>query len=141
MQTNGSLTVYNKRYDPIGRRNVYYRTVITDIMWMKGAFSRSLANNERLADVKATIYITLEKVAGSYLTPAEWQALETDEERSAKFTLQNGDWILKGEAAEELTNIFTVTNLKNLYEVLEVKDVDSKDYGPLPLQHLKVFAK
>lgn len=142
MNTNTSMTLYNK----IAGTETYQRTVIVAVEWenrkaVNGMRSGALASNS------ARVFIP-KSVGTNYLKPKAWQALTT---KTGKWTLQEGDVIVKGAVMDEIREAvvgppavaaFTLTNLKAKYDdVLTITSVDTHDMGSLVLQHWEIGAK
>jgi len=137
MRTNSNLTVYNKHIDSETRGEIYQRTVIYDVAWENRKAANVLAAGEIAAD-QAVIYIP--KARGDdYLAPRAWQALE---DKTDNWTLQTGDFIVKGVVTDEITSEYTISDLKAEYDdVLRILSVDTMDIGSLSVQHWQVGAK
>jgi hypothetical protein len=131
MLTNSDITIYNKYR--VASVDTYQRTTVVDVAW-----EQRHARSKQDSDDLATVFIPMLS-ARNYLKPKEWQALSN---KSGRWTLQVGDVIVKGLVDDELTAIFTLTNLKNAYDdVLVVSSVDTRDYGSPSMQHFQVGAK
>lgn len=154
---NCSLTVYNAYTDAATRSTVYRRTQI------KNAQSTNCANWNDTKGANASriglqaadqTLITLPMEVGTnYLTPRAWQALVS---KTGKWTLQVGDYIVKGLISDEIHDLipavtgpppvpavpaFTVTMLKAKYDnVLQITSVDTLDRGRPAVRHWKVGA-
>ncbi len=137
MIPNTDITIYNKYTDPTTRAEKYQRTVVSDVVW-QGAKASSAANGGLLASNSAAIYIPM--VRGTqYVKPIAWQALVT---KTGKWTLAEGDVIVKGIVTDEITGGTTMTTLKATYDdVLTITSVDTMDQGSANMQHWQVGAK
>jgi hypothetical protein len=140
MRTNTSCTVYNK-YVTAGNA-LYQRTVISAVEWENRKAVNVIKSGLLEAD-SAVIFIPSSNVT-TYLKPKAWQALST---KTGKWTLQNGDVIVKGTVTDEIhaavvsppSAAFTMTDLKAKYDdVITVHSVDTFDLGSTALQHWKV---
>ena len=149
MINNTTMTLYNK----ISGTETYQRTVIPGpVQWE----NRKAANGMRtgaLASNTARVFILI-SLGGDYLKPKAWQALVT---KTGKWTLQDGDVIVKGTVTDEIhaavpgsagppivpeVPAFTVTSLKAKYDdVLVITSVDTFDMGSVALRHWEVGAK
>ena len=135
MLANTHITIYNKAIE--SRAEVYYRAVIRNVGWqatkaIAGIHSGQLASNV------ATIFIPF---GGNteYLAPKAWQALI---DKSTNWTLQEGDVVVRGEVADEISGAFTVTSLKAKYDdVVTITSVDTMDFGSSLVRHWEVGAK
>ena len=152
---NCSLTVYNAYTDATTRSTVYQRTQI------KNAQSTNCANwNDTkganvskigLQDADQALITLPMEVDTNYLTPHAWQALVS---KTGKWTLQVGDYIVKGLISDEIHDLipavtgppavsavpaFTVTMLKAKYDnALRITSVDTLDRGRPAVRHWKV---
>jgi hypothetical protein len=136
MRTNADLTVYN-RYTAAGAE-AYQRTQIEAVAWEHRKARNSLASGGNINADSSTVYIPMARGA-NYLQPKEWQALVS---KTGKWTLQPGDYIVKGLVTDEITTGFSVTSLKAKYnDVLMVSSVDTMDGGSANLHHWQLGAK
>jgi len=137
MRTNADLTLYNRYIDPITRAAKYQRTVIVSVFWEnRKAVNRSKAGD--IASDQAAVYIPFAR-GMNYIRPRAWQALTT---KTGRWTLQEGDVIVKGVVADEITTGFTVSDLEAKYDdVLTITSVDTMDYGSQHLRHWQLGAK
>jgi len=139
MKTNTAVTIFNRYYDPDLKVEVYQRTVIPAALWEDRKYSRAVGGGTRLADYSAMIFIPFSYSKASYLQPIPWLALA---DKSDNWTIQQGDFLVKGEVADELSSSFTPSDLKRKYDdVLEAIDIYTFDFGSYHLQHWKVMAK
>ena len=133
MIPNGHITIYNRYF--VSRVETYQRTVIRDVVWQatKAVSGRSTGV---LASNVATVFIPMARGA-DYLKPKAWQAA-----RSGKWTLQEGDFIVRGEATDNITTEYTITSLRAEYEdVVTITSVDAMDQGSPNVQHWQVGCK
>ena len=133
MIPNGHITIYNRYF--VNRVETYQRTVIRDVVWQatKAVSGRSTGV---LASNVATVFIPMARGA-NYLKPKAWQAA-----RSGKWTLQEGDVIVRGEATDNITTEYTITSLRAEYEdVVTITSVDAMDQGSPNVQHWQVGCK
>lgn len=139
MKTNTALTLYNKYYDSESGLNVYPRTVIPAVMWQNRKARNVLASGGNLAVDQATIFIPFTGNLDNFTAAKAWLALS---DKSANWTLQRGDLVVKGEVNDELGSEFTPSDLKAKYDdVLEISMIDTMDMGSKKLQHWQVGAK
>jgi len=131
----------------------YQRTVVADVAFEARKAANVLATGGNIAANSARVFIPFARGA-NYLKPKAWQVLTT---KTGKWTLQEGDYIVKGAVTDEIHALipahgtdpiipavpaFTITNLKTLYDdVLQVMSVDTMDMGSLHLQHWNVGLK
>lgn len=104
MITPHDMTIYNK-YISAGEER-YQRTQIPGVKW-ESTKAVSGTGAGKLASNVATVYIPLERDA-NYLNPKAWQALTT---KTGKWTLQDGDVIVKGLITDEITTSMAGVNL------------------------------
>jgi len=137
MITNSDLTIYNKYIDGTTRNEKYQRTTITGVMW-QSAKASSAKNGGLLASNTATIFLPFAR-GTQYKEPQTWLALAT---KTGYWTLKEGDILVKGIVTDEITSLFTATNLKAKYNnVVIITSVDSMDMGSADMQHWQVGAK
>ena len=130
MRTNSAATVYNK-YIVSGAEH-YQRTGILAVAWENRKQANVIASGLLAAD-SATIYIPF-SVGAYYLKPIAWQAAKT-----GRWTLQVGDYLVKGLVTDAITGGFTITSLKAKYDdVVQVKSVDTMDAGSVSMRHWQV---
>lgn len=132
VRANTDCTLYNKY---INGGEFYQRTVIRSVSWLDVKAINKTASGGNLAANKAEVIIPFSR--DGYLKPVQWLALV---DKSANWTLQEGDLLVKGEAVESIAPGFTVTDLRKLYEVFEVTIIDTMDKS-LAFKHWKVGAK
>lgn len=133
MIPNGHITIYNRYFE--SRLEKYQRTVIRDVVWQatKAVSGRSTGV---LASNVATVFIPMARGA-AYLKPKAWLLA-----RSGKWTLQEGDVIVRGEATDNITTEYTLTSLRAEYEdVVTITSVDAMDQGSANVQHWQVGCK
>ncbi len=136
MRTNTDATIYNKHIE--ARDDVYQRATILKIAWQNIRAISKLKSGGDIAANKVVAYIP--KSSGAlYLDPKVWQALA---DKTGYWTLQEGDIIVRGVVDDEISALFTITDLKAKYDdVLAISEVDPHLYGSRGLQHWKVSAK
>ena len=138
MITNSALTIYNKYYDSDTQTEKYQRFVLSAVEWEDRKDSNTLASGGRIDANQAVIYIPFPVGKLYYEKPKDWLALA---DKSANFTLQKGDLVVKGNILDELDEDFTASNLKAKYDdVLNITSVDTYDMGSFYLRHWKVGA-
>lgn len=134
MRTNSDITIYNKYVD--SGEEMYQRTVVKDTEWENRAAANKLASGGSIKADTASIYIPFARNHG-YLAPKAWQ-----DDRSGNWTLKTGDFIVKGEVDDEISSVFTISDLKSDYDdVVKITSVDTHDFGSLSMQHWEVNAK
>ena len=134
MKTNTGITIYNR----VTGTETYQRTQISAVMWENRKARNVIASGGNMAADQASIYIPMVGQT-AYLKPKAWQALVS---KTGKFTIQVGEYIVKGLVTDEIGTGFTITALKAKYDdVLQISSVDTMDMGSAALQHWKVSAK
>lgn len=137
MKTNCDVTLYNKYIDPDNRTDKYQRTEIRGVFWENRKAANVIKSGLLAAD-QASIYISF-AVGTNHLDPVEWQALE---DKTGKWTLQVGDYIVKGIVTDEVSSTFTITKLKAKYDdVLAISSIDTQDYGSASMRHWQLGGK
>lgn len=132
MRTNCNITLYNKVSG-----ETYQRTELHGVFWENRKGVNVIKSGLTAAD-QASIYIPF-YVDDGYQKPKSWQALAT---KTGKWTLQTGDYIVKGIVTDAISSTFTISNLKATYDdVLQITSVDTQDYGSPDLQHWQIGAK
>ena len=132
MIPNCNVTVYNKYLD--NRAEKWQRSEILDVVWE----STQAVSSQRFGTAAnlATVFIPFDRKSTAYATPKQWVAL-TD--KTGRWTLQEGDVIVKGSVSDEIDNDFTITSLRAKYDdVVTIASVDAMDQGTPNVQHFEV---
>ena len=138
MRTNADLTVYNKYVDSVTRTEKYQRTQIKSVAWENRKASNTIATGGNISADQARVFIPFQRGV-NYVKAKAWQALSA---KTSRWTLQEGDVIVKGLVSDEIGTSFTVTALKAKYDdVLVISSVDTMDSGSPSTQHWQVGAK
>lgn len=135
MIPNGHVTIYNRYF--INRVETYQRTVVKNVVWeaTKAVSGRSTGV---LASNVATVFIPMQRGA-DYLKPKAWQALVT---KTGKWTLKEGDVIVRGEVTDNITTEYKLSDLRAEYDdVVVISSVDAMDQGSPNVQHWEVGCK
>ena len=136
MITNADLTIFNKHYDPTSKSEKYQRTQIVGVVWENRKAANVIKSGLISAD-QVAIYIPFARGA-NYLQPIAWQALSN---KTGKWTLQIGDFVVKGLVNDSITSSFTISDLKAKYnDVLSIKSVDTMDRGSAHMRHWQLGA-
>jgi hypothetical protein len=137
MRTNSDLTIYNVYTDALTRSKKYQRSEIRGAVWTSGK-SVYVAGVGLVKANTATILIPF-AAGAAYLSPVAWDALTV---KTGKWTLRDGDVVVRGMVADELTDAFTLSMLKAKYDdVLVVSAVEPFDQGSANMRHWRVGAK
>jgi hypothetical protein len=132
MRTNANITIYNKYL--VAGVETYQSTQIPAVVWSSGKAKNTLATGGAISADQATIHIPFARNA-NYLDPKAWALLST---KTGKWTLQPGDYVVKGLVSDAIT----ITALKAKYDnVLQISSVDTYDGGSLNMQHWQIGAK
>lgn len=121
---NQDLTIVNKWYNSNTKKNEY------KVNSVKGFYS----SNEGIVIsgtdlVKSDGFITRILMSEEgYQTPKEFQMNPTG------WTLQTDDYIVKGI----ITKVNKISDLKDNYECMKIKNISIKDYGSIDMQHYEI---
>ena len=136
MLTNADMTIYNRYIDSATKTEKYQRALIIRVMWENRKAANVLSAGGQIAVDKARVFIPFARGA-LYLKPKAWLALTT---KTGKWTIQEGDIIVKGLVSDEIGTGFSASDLQKKYDdVLTVSSVDTMD--ALSLRHWEVGAK
>lgn len=134
MITNESLTIYNRKMDPVTRQYVYRRTEIPEIHWYTDQKVQMLSDDKGL--VSADLYkirIPEGKQTSNFIPAHEYAALPYGEE-SRYWTVENGDLFVKGIVEDEITK---ESDLKKKYYVYgKVLSYSDNRKGGIP--HIRI---
>lgn len=128
MMTNTKMSVFNRYKEPFTNNVSYKKHVVEHVFW-DDSLGINLNTGYENAD-KVNIYIPFDKNKSdleNYKEPKQYNG--------SGWTLQNGDFIIKGEVAES-----EVDGIKDLkaYEVFEITVIDKKDFGSYNMQHFEI---
>ena len=136
MVTNASITIYNRYL--VSGVETYQRTQVLDVYWSNGKARNTLASGGNIASDQASIYIPYARGA-MYADPKVWLALIV---KTGKWTLQTGDYVVKGLVTDEISSGFTISALKAKYDyVLQISSVDPMLAGSQSIRHWQIGAK
>jgi len=137
MLNNASITLFNKYL--VDKVEMYNKTPIVGVQWEDRKAANVIASGGNIAVDQSTLYIPMRLWIATYKDPKEWQALP---DKTANWTLQIGDIIVKRLIPDNLEVGFTITDLKKKYDyVMTISSVDTFDMGSLDLRHWKVGLK
>ena len=135
MITNTSVTVYNKYVDPSTRSEKFQRSTIAKALWESVSASVRAKMVNAPADT-ATIAIPFSECA-NYLQPKAWS-----QDKTGHWTLQDGDVIVRGTISDEITDLFTISDLYSKYDsILKISSVAQMDQGSPNTHHYLIGAK
>jgi hypothetical protein len=120
MQANADLTLYVRSTNASTRAEEWTRVQLRCITWQASAGAKVLPNGT-IKDDKATVYIPFER---------------------GPLNLQEGSVIVKGLVNDEITDSFTMTDLRKKYpdNVLTIRRVTPRDYGSAAMRHWEIAA-
>lgn len=128
MMTNTSMSVFNKYVEPFTKKVSYKKHLIKEVFWDDSLGINLNAGYDNADKVNAYIpFNKNEEDMKDYKEPKEYNV--------NGWTLQNGDFIIKGDV-----DIEEVDGIKDLkaYEVFEITVVDKKDFGSYNMQHFEI---
>lgn len=133
MIPNAHITVYNKYVDGTTRTEKWQRTEVFNCVWQSTkAISRM---REQTQANTALVLIPFASGTG-YQEPKAWQV-----DRDG-WTLQEGDVVVRGMVTDEITDAFTLTDLRNAHEyVVTIASIDAMDQGSAAVQHWELQCK
>jgi len=129
MMTNTKMSVFNKYTDTFTKDIIYKKHIIDKVFWddSKGVnLNRGYDNADEV-----NIYIPKdENDMSEYVKPKQYNG--------NGWTLNNGDFIIKGEVIEN-----EVSGIKELnsYDVFTITMVDDKDFGSENMHHFEIRGK
>ena len=135
---NDTITIYNHYYDKLTRLDKWNRKTLTGCMWRQTT-TKTVSNGK--LEVDDSISITIPYQNG-YLPPKQYAKLPNDQ-MSQYWTLDsndNLDVVVLGDIKVDLTDDYTLTDLRKDYDVYTVSAVSDNtlvDY----LKHWEVTAK
>jgi hypothetical protein len=137
MIPNTSITIYNKYVDPTTRTEQWKRTVINNVVWV-ATQAISQSKDGQMMDNSVNVLMQ-QSAAVNYVDTLTWQALVT---KGVYWTLQNGDYMVRGAVTDEISSSFTISQLKAKYnEVVMITAFNPKNQGSISLRHFQVDAK
>lgn len=125
MMTNTKMAVFNK-YTNSSKEVKFKKHLIDNVFW-DDSNGVNLDHGYDKAD-KVNVYIPKDKNdLSNYVKPKEYDG--------SKWTLNNGDLIIKGDVLE--TEVNGIRDLSS-YEVFTITMVDDKDFGSKNMQHFEI---
>jgi IMP dehydrogenase/GMP reductase len=135
MRTNANITIYNKYVDPETLSEKYQRHQIVAIAWESRKAVNVIRSGGYIEADRAALYIPFRR-GEYYQGPIAWQALV---DKSGFWTLQQGDFVVKGLVTDEISDTFTITDLSRKYDdVFTISSIDTMDQGSPHLHHWQV---
>ena len=139
MIPNCSITIYNKYIDALTRSEQYQRSQVLNVtQW--GAKGVIQFKDGQLADNVKSFQVPFARI-NNYVDPVTWKKLDNTT-RPLSMTFQEGDYIVTGLSSDDITSLFTISNLKDKYpDVTMIISVNSEDQGSLGMRHWHIGAK
>lgn len=148
MQTNCSITLYNKYIDKTTTKECYKKTIIEKANWQGGSQSSmaTTTTGKGVLNVVDSINIFIPFInnfsSKTYIEPKAWNKL-LDIDRDNFFTFQQTDFIVKGVCSFEfvpVTNL--IGNLTKDYDnVITIMSAIVNDNGSKYMKHYSVGGK
>ena len=118
MRTNSSMTVYSKSV--VGGVDSWSRFIIPAVEWENARIATTLQAGGTIEGDKVSVFIPI--------TPNN-------------FTINPGDYIVKGSVYDDISSTFTISDLKRKYSTAAVvREVNKLDFGSPALQHWEIGA-
>ena len=132
MTTNTSMSVYNKYTDE--EKNVIFKKhLIDNVFWDDSKGINRNLGYENADDVNVFIPKSQNDMSG-YVEPKKYKGL------SNTWTLENGDFIVKGNTSE--SEVLSIRELVQKYDnVFTISLVDDKDFGSENMHHFEIRGK
>lgn len=132
MTTNTSMSVYNKHTDE--EKNVVFKKhLIDNVFWDDSKGINRNLGYENTDDVNVFIPKSQNDMNG-YVEPKKYKG------ESNTWTLENGDFIVKGNTDE--SEVLSIRELVQKYDnVFTISLVDDKDFGSENMHHFEIRGK
>ena len=132
MTTNTKMSVFNKYTDE--EKNVKFKKhLIDEVFWDDSKGINRNLGYENTDDVNVFIPKSQNDMSG-YVQPKEYNG------DGKKWTLNNGDFIVKGETEEN--EVLSIKELITKYDnVFTITLVDDKDFGSANMHHFEIRGK
>jgi hypothetical protein len=138
MITNGPVTIFNKYIDTNGDEQFLGTIIPGSVFW--GPRGTNITKAGLIAANTFSILIP-SGFMQKYLEFIAWQALDLAH-KALNWTLQEGDWMVQGAAADVISPSFTLTQLKAKYsEVGQVISYNVMTQGNLNMRYCRVWLK
>ena len=132
MTTNTSMSVYNK-YTDEEKNVVFKKHLIDNVFWDDSKGINRNLGYENADDVNIFIPKSQNDMTG-YVEPKKYKGL------SNTWTLENGDFIVKGNTSE--SEVLSIRELVQKYNnVFTISLVDDKDFGSENMHHFEIRGK
>ena len=132
MTTNTSMSLYNK-YTDEEKNVVFKKHLIDNVFWDDSKGINRNLGYENADDVNVFIPKSQNDMSG-YVEPKKYKGL------SNTWTLENGDFIVKGNTDE--SEVLSLKDLAKKYDnVFTISLVDDKDFGSRNMHHFEIRGK
>lgn len=132
MTTNTSMSVYNK-YTNEEKNVIFKKHLIDNVFWDDSKGINRNLGYENADDVNVFIPKNQNDMTG-YIEPKKYKSL------SNTWTLENGDFIVKGNTSE--SEVLSIRELVQKYDnVFTISLVDDKDFGSENMHHFEIRGK
>lgn len=132
MKTNTNMSVYNK-YTNEEKNIVFKKHLINKVFWDDSKGINRNLGYENADDVNVFIPKNQNDMSG-YVEPKKYKG------ESNTWTLENGDFIVKGNTEE--SSVTSIKELTKKYDnVFTISLVDDKDFGSANMQHFEIRGK
>ena len=131
MKTNAKISVFNK-YTDDNKNVVFKKHVIENVFWDDSkavSLERGYQNDD---NVNLFIPKSQNDMSG-YVKPKQYNGLKDT------WTLKNGDYVVKGEVAEN--EVLGIKDFSKYDDIFVINLVDDKDFGSKNMQHFEVRGK
>lgn len=132
MTTNAKMSVFNKYTDE--EKSVKFRKhLINEVFWDDSKGINLNTGYEKSDDVNIFIPKNQNDMSG-YVLPKQYKGITNT------WTLENGDFIVKGETEEN--EVLSIKELITKYDnVFTITLVDDKDFGSANMHHFEIRGK
>ena len=132
MTTNTKMTVYNK-YTDENKNVIFKKHLIEEVFWDDSKAVNLNTGYENADDVNIFIPKSQNDM-NNYVSPKKYNG------EVKKWTLNVGDFIVKGECKEDV--VYGIKELINKYDdVFTITLVDNKDFGSESMHHFEIRGK
>lgn len=132
MTTNTKMTVYNK-YTNENKSVIFKKHLIDNVFWDDSKAVNLNTGYENADDVNIFIPKSQNDMS-NYVSPKKYNG------EVKKWTLNVGDFIVKGECKEDV--VYGIKELINKYDdVFTITLVDNKDFGSPNMHHFEIRGK
>ena len=131
MTTNTKMCVFNK-YTDENKNVIFKKHIIEHVFWDDSKAVNLNRGYDNADDVNVFIPKSQNDMSG-YVEPKQYEGLN-------KWTLQIGDFIVKGEVEEK--EVSSIKELTSKYDnVFTISLIDDKDFGSSSLHHFEIRGK